>query len=64
MKINMEGGGVLGMDVHFLGPSKIYLCPKYNTFEIKVRLSPFMGGQSSVNGETNVFKFSSSTETI
>ena len=41
--------------------TKIYLI----SFEIKVELLPFMGGQSSVNGEkTNVFKFSSSTKRI
>ena len=41
------------------------MCPKSNTFEIKVELLPFMGENGEmVNGETNVFKFSSSTERI
>ena len=53
------------VDVHFLGTSKILLCLKSNTFEIKVELLPFIGKNGEmVNGETNVFKLSSSTERI
>ena len=58
-------GGFWGSGCPLFRNFQILLCPKSYTFEIKVELLPFMGQNGKlVYGETNVFKFSSSTERI